>query len=99
MPLAFEIFAERGVIIDLTVIGDPESVILVRHGLVSQLEVNDGQAAMPHADIPMKIVAAVVRPPVNERGGHALNKAACDRSLRILVYYAANSAHVMRPGF
>jgi hypothetical protein len=52
VALAFEFPAQRGEVVDLAVVSDPEGAILVRHRHVAEgRQIEDGEAAVAQADV------------------------------------------------
>ncbi len=66
----FELGAQLAEVVDLAVVDDPEGLVLVVDGLTPGLEVDDGEAPVPHGHIAFAEPALVVRTPVNESLQH-----------------------------
>src|SRR5881396_2603272 len=62
--------AQRGVVVDLAVVDDPDGLVLVGHGLVTARHVDDRQPAMAESDRPVEQQALAVRPAMAEHVAH-----------------------------
>jgi hypothetical protein len=72
---------------------NPDSPILVRHGLLACRKIDDGQAAVPKQNTLSLIDAFTIRPAVGKGKGHFLN----DSGIGARADYAANTAHQFNP--
>src|SRR6266436_4292829 len=72
MPLRLQPGSERGVVIDLPVVGNPHPAVLVRHRLLPARDVHDGQAAVAEAYGPIDPQSLAIGPAVTEDVSHSL---------------------------
>ena len=68
----FELTAKLGEIIDFTIKDDPNGFLLIRHGLMAALKVDDRQTPEAKAESPRKEIPFVVRAPMYEGSSHGL---------------------------
>src|SRR3546814_9630835 len=66
-------------VVDLAVVDDRDSAILVVHRLLAAGEVDDRKAAVTQPDAAVDEKAATVRPAVREAVGHRLEQVPVDR--------------------
>jgi hypothetical protein len=78
VALCFEIGAQVGVVVDLTVVNDPNVLVFVGKGLVAGLDVDDAQSPHRQANILFDKIALVV--------GTAMQDSAIHRRQRIAAY-------------
>ena len=70
-PFRLELAAQRGVVVDLTVISDPPIAPRVTHGLMTSLaQVDDRQPRMHHCDVVDDLDPSVIRSAMGERVAH-----------------------------
>ena len=69
-----ELGAQLAVVVDLAVVDEPDGLVLVGHGLVPALAVDDAQAAVTEADGRRLEGAGVIGAAVHDGGGHAPEK-------------------------
>src|SRR4029453_19254754 len=72
VPALLKAGAEGGVIVDLTVVGDPDGLVLVCHGLMPAGDIHDRQPSVAQPDRAFNPQALAVRAPVPEDVAHAL---------------------------
>src|SRR5262245_27677920 len=93
MPVGLELGTEARVVVDLTVVGDPHGLVLVRHGLVSGRDVDDAEPPMAEADRPVEPEAFAVRSSMEKHVAHALHARFIDRVIRIELDDTCNATH------
>ncbi len=74
VPELFELATQIGVIVDFAVEGDNRVAVVAPHRLRAAFEVDDAKTDRSQGDVIGFEDALLVRPPVNERTGHALNQ-------------------------
>ena len=62
--------AQLQVIVNFAVKDHPEAVVFVGDGLAAGDQINDGQAPDGQGNLPVLIIARIVRPPMGESGAH-----------------------------
>src|SRR4029453_190722 len=74
VPVAarFQAGTEGGVIVDLTVVGDPDGLVLVRHGLMPTGDIHDRQPSVAQPHWAFNPQALAVRATAAEERGHAI---------------------------
>ena len=74
MPALLELRSQRTEVVDLAVVGDPQALILVRHGHVAaRREIDDGQSAGAEPDSALEVQSSIVRSAVGERSAQRLD--------------------------
>jgi len=72
---SFELGTNVGVVKYFAVVGDPDCVVLVGHGLAASGEVDDAEAAVAEGDFSTNIMAGAVRAAVGDDIGHPADEA------------------------
>jgi hypothetical protein len=67
-----QLVPQRHEVVDLSVERGLHGADLVRHGLITRLEIDDAQARHPEAEPPLDVIAPRVGPPMVERPHHPL---------------------------
>src|SRR5208282_893519 len=88
-----EIRAQIAIVIDFTVEGNPDGLVLVGDRLVAAGQVNDAQAPIPQAQRAVQVKALVVRPTMHHRVRSALERNRISRLARTEIEDATNAAH------
>ena len=81
MALGFELDPQRGMVVDLAVVGDRDRAILVAHRLMTRRrEINDREPAVAERDALPELVpsTAVVRSAMKQRVRHAPHEGLAD---------------------
>src|SRR4051812_9033235 len=97
MPLATQIATPFVVVEDLSVLGGPHRLVLVRERLMSTFDVDDTESPNGECNARSAIDTAVVRPSVHNRVGHPLEHTCSKNAPRRAsnLYRAADSTHGM----
>ena len=92
VPLFFQLLAEFEEVIYFAVVGDPKAFVVIRHGLLAKLRIDDRQSAMTdrHTISPQK--PDTIRPTVIDGFGHPLNFAVV-QWLTLPTNYSRNPTH------
>jgi hypothetical protein len=71
VPLRFEFLTVIGVVVDLTVVGNKKRTILVRHRLMTSLNVNNTQTTVAKAHVLIDVHSLIVGPAMGDDITHA----------------------------
>ena len=93
VPESFQLTLEFGEIIDFTVEDNPDGFLLVGHGLVTALKVDDGEPSKAEPDWPSYVIAFVIGTSVRNTVGHPLDILAEDRSSITKIVLSTDSTH------
>src|SRR5579864_7592462 len=88
-----EIFAQILMVVQFSVVNDPEIFVFVRDGLMSGLNIDDAQPPHGKSDIRLHEEAIIVRPAVNDALVHFRQRVALDSPRPVAMKNSANSAH------
>ena len=88
-----EVRAQIAIVIDFTVEGNPDGLVLVGDGLVAARQINDAQAPVPQAQRAVQVKALVVRPTMRHRVRSALERDRISRLARTEIENSTNAAH------
>lgn len=95
MPTTLELPSKLDVVVDLTVLHDPESAALVAQGLIAPFEVDDGETSVRHAEDVVEIEADAVRAAMVQLTRHGQEHVAVDGAARTSVD-PGDAAHCFR---
>ena len=69
-----QLFAQRLIVPDLAVKGEPDLAGFVGQGLMSPTQVDDTEADHPQSDVPIDIDPAVIGAPMSDQARHLLDE-------------------------
>src|SRR5205823_3582357 len=93
MPFGFKVSSQFLVIIDFAVEHDDDRAVLVEHGLVTSLEINDAQPPVRKTDARRNVEAFIVRAAVNDRVGHLPDQCRVDSPFVAIIKDAGYATH------
>src|SRR2546430_3432716 len=92
----FEIRAQLLVVVDFTVVNNPEVLVLVRDWLVPCLDVNNAQSAHSQSNVALHKEPVVIRTTVHDLRIHMRQRVAFHVPARTETKNSANSAHLAK---
>src|SRR5579864_1100639 len=95
VPASLKFRAKIAVIVDLAVEGYPDSLVLIRKRLVASGQVDDAEAAIAEAELPVKMKTFIVRAAVDHCIGATFDTGAVHRSERSEIVDSTNATHGM----
>src|SRR5258705_6469069 len=93
MPPSDQVGSELPVVVDLAIEDDPDAAVLVADGLVAAREVDDAEAAHPHAEGTGQVASSAVRAAVDQDVGHPLQDIGVNRPLSLSAERAVDTTH------
>ena len=96
VPFRFKITLQFPEIIDLPVKNDPDGTIFIAERLPSRVQIDDGEAPMCKADLPIRPEPLPIWAPVGHSFGHLSQPILVDLST-ICPQEACNTAHSIHP--
>jgi hypothetical protein len=98
MTFAFELAPKFFEVVNLAVVGDPESPVLARHWLVAGgADVDDGEPSVPETHVSRCVQALIVRTAMCDQVVHATEDRVIDRLSTEEVDSSDDAAHVVSP--
>jgi hypothetical protein len=80
MPRGFELKPNICVVEDFAVIGNPDRIVFIGHGLAAGREIDDAEAAVPESNLATNAKAGSVRPAMRNEVGHSAHDALVGRN-------------------
>jgi hypothetical protein len=84
------------VVINFTVVDDPEILVLIGHGLVAILKVNNAQTAHGQTNISVDENSFIVRSTMDDLQAHSSKSATLNPGIPVTMKNSADSAHRLR---
>src|SRR5208282_1202501 len=94
MAARLERAAQRGMVIDFAVEGDPDRAILIAQRLLAGFEIDDAQPAHRQANVGVEMRSALVRPAMHDLPVHCIEHGPFDGTPAIKLEDATDSAHL-----
>ena len=70
-PLGEELFPQFREVVDFAVVNDPDRAVLVRDGLLTGVEIDDGEPAVTEHRLPIDVDPVIIRTAVDDQTHHA----------------------------
>ena len=93
MAFPFQLGAQLLVIVDFSVVHDPNAAVFIADGLLAGSDINDAQAAHGQTDVFFHEESVVIGPAMNHLLVHRRQKSAIHPTGSIDMQNAANSTH------
>src|SRR6185295_2427287 len=93
VSMGFQFAPQLFEIVDFTIKDHPYGFFLIRHRLMTAVDIDDGKSPKPQAQRTGKKKSVIIRPSMNQRSSHPLDIVKVNRATIRKVVLTANSAH------
>ncbi len=92
VAFCYQFGPQGGIVVEFAVVGDPDRIVLVGHGLGAAVHVDDRQATMAQGHVAGDVKAVAVGAAMGDRGRHAFRNAPVGGPA-LAIHESRNSAH------
>ncbi len=80
-------------VVNLAIEHNPDRIVLIREGLASRAQVNDGEPTMSQTDVSLDVMPVPVRTPVGQKASHPLHQPGVNAGALAIDKFPRNAAH------